>query len=101
MTKTISRRLAQSAEDILEDAAHSLKGAADRFSEEAGEAISAGAVGLGHAAEELVEDAAGCSRTIAARAWEKIERHPAMLAAIAGAAVALIGLGLARRPRRA
>ena len=69
--------------------------------EEAGEAASAGAIGLAHAAEEFVEDAAARSRDLATKARREAARRPGVVALLAGAAIALVGLGLLRRIGRA
>lgn len=100
MTRSKSQRLAHAAEGILQDAGQDLRTAAGRFVEEAGEAASAGAVGLAHAAEEFVEDAAARSRDLTAKARREAARRPGVVAVLAGVAIALVGLGLLRRTGR-
>jgi hypothetical protein len=100
MTRSKSQRLAHAAEDILQDAGQDLRTAGARFVEEAGEAASAGAIALAHAAEEFVEDAAARCRDLTARARREAARRPAVVAVLAGAAMALVGLGLLRRIAR-
>ncbi len=101
MTRSKSQRLAHVAEDILQDAGQDLRAAAGRFVEEAGEAASAGAIGLAHAAEEFVEDAAAWSRDLTTKARREAARRPGVVAVLAGAAIALVSLGLLRWIRRA
>ena len=101
MTLSKSQQLAHAAEGILQDAGQDLRAATGRFVEEAGEAASAGAIGLAHAAEEFVEDAAACSRDLATKARREAARRPRVVAVLAGAAIALVGLGLLRRIGRA
>ena len=101
MTRSKSQQLAHAAEGILQDAGQDLRAATGRFVEEAGEAASAGAIGLAHAAEEFVEDAAACSRDLATKARREAARRPRVVAVLAGAAIALVGLGLLRRIGRA
>lgn len=101
MTRSKSQRLAHVAEDILQDAGQDLRAAAGRFVEEVGEAASAGAIGLAHVAEEFVEDAAACSRDLTIMARREAARRPGVVAVLAGAAIALVSLGLLRWIRRA
>ena len=100
MTRTKSQQLAHAAEGILQDAGQDPRAAAGRFVEEAGEAASAGAVGLAHAAEEFVEDAAARSRDLKAKVRKEAARRPGVVAVLAGVAIALVGLGLLRRTGR-
>ena len=97
---TTSKSQRHAAEGILQDAGQDLRTAAGRFVEEAGEAASAGAVGLAHAAEEFVEDAAARSRDLMAKARREAARRPGVVAVLAGVAIALVGLGLLRRTGR-
>lgn len=101
MTKSTSQRIVRAAENALEDAGRNVRRAADRVADEAGEMMSTGAVGLGHAAEELAEGVAVRSRKVAAKVRKEVRKHPATAGVIAGVAVALIGLGLMRRMGRA
>lgn len=101
MGKTAVKRLSEDAGDVIDDVVHNLKELASQLSEDAGDKLSQTAVTLAHAAVELAEEAKVKTKAVAKKAGEEVREHPAATAAIAAAAVALIGLAVARRKRDA
>lgn len=85
MTKSTSQRLARAADD----AGRNVRSATDHIAAEVG---------------DLADNVARRSRKVAAKVRKQVKKHPAaagVIAGAAGAAVALIGLGLVRRMGRA
>ncbi|MDP1601536.1 MAG: hypothetical protein EOP20_14010 [Hyphomicrobiales bacterium] len=97
MRKAITQQISHDAEDIYEDVARGLKRMAEHLSQGPGDALSASAIALVHSATDLADQARTRSRRLASKAGEEIREHPAAVAAIIAAAVALVGFGLARR----
>ncbi len=97
MRKAITQQISHDAEDIYEDVARGLKRMAEHLSQAPGDALSASAIALVRSASDLADQARTQSRRLAVQAGEEIKDHPAAVAAIIAAAVALIGFGLARR----
>jgi ElaB/YqjD/DUF883 family membrane-anchored ribosome-binding protein len=100
MRKSITKQISHDAEDIYDDVARGLKRMAEHLSGAPGDALSASAIALVHSAIDLAGQAKTQSRQLTTKAGEEIKSHPAATAAIVAAASALIGFGLARRPRR-
>ena len=83
--------------NVLEDVVHSLKKMAKHLKADAGDSLSKAAADLTQSALDLAEQAKAESKALARKAGQEIREHPAATAAVAAAAVALIGLVVARR----
>jgi len=97
MTKSTTTRISKQAGDTIDEAIDSLKEATKRLGEEAGDAVSAATLSLAHAAVELAEQVNAQSQAVAKRAGGEIRKHPAATAAVAAAAVALVGVAIAAK----
>lgn len=97
MTKPIAKQVANEIGDVYEDLIHSLGKMVRHLRDEAGDQLSAKGLALAHAAEDLIEEAGVQSRTLAEKAGREVREHPATTAAIAAAAVALLGVAISRR----
>lgn len=90
----------EDVEKLFEDVVHGLKRMAKHFgndAEEAGDALAKTAAQLARATAELAEEARKESVDLAQRAGKEAKEHPATTAAIAAAAVALIGFAMTRK----
>jgi ElaB/YqjD/DUF883 family membrane-anchored ribosome-binding protein len=101
MAKSKVKRLTEDAGDVIDDVVHNLKEMAAQFGEDTSDKLSQTAVSLAHAAVELAEEAKVRSKEVAKKAGQEVREHPVATAAIAAAAVALIGLAVARRKKDA
>jgi ElaB/YqjD/DUF883 family membrane-anchored ribosome-binding protein len=101
MTKSIVKRISAEADDIYTDTIKGLRKMAHHLGEDVGDAASEAALSLVRNALDLAEQVRDQSKTLARKAKAEIKEHPATAAAIAAAAVALIGLVAARRARNA
>ncbi|MFN3523346.1 MAG: hypothetical protein ACK4YQ_13945 [Phenylobacterium sp.] len=97
MSKSSVKRLSEDAGDVIDDVVHNLKELTTHLKDDAGDKLSQTAVSLAHAAVELAEEAKVRSKDLAQKAGQQVREHPAATAAIAAAAVALIGLAVASR----
>jgi ElaB/YqjD/DUF883 family membrane-anchored ribosome-binding protein len=100
MNKTITKRISNEVDDLLEDVAHNLRKMAKHLSEDAGDALSDSAGALAESTLTLIDEAKVRSRKVAGKAAQQVREHPAATAAtaaIAAGAVAVIGVALARR----
>lgn len=101
MSKSPVKRMSEDAGDVIDDVVHNLKQMATHLGEDTGDKLSQTAAALAHSAVELAEEAKTRSKDLAKKAGEEVREHPVATAAIAAAAVALIGLAVARRKRDA
>ncbi|MBI1407439.1 MAG: hypothetical protein GC145_15105 [Caulobacter sp.] len=101
MGRSISKEIAGEVEDVFDDVVHNLKKMARHLGEDASDTLSGTAAALAHSAVHLMEEAKAQSKTFAAKAGQEIRAHPAETAAIAAAAVAMIGLAISQRKSRA
>lgn len=102
MSKSIVNQVSAEAGDVLEDVVHSLKKMAKHLKTDAADALSNSAASLVDSAIELAEEAKAQSKAAVRKVGEEVREHPATTAAIAAAAVALIGIIVAyRRSSRA
>lgn len=101
MGRTITKRISNEVDDLLEDVAHNLRKMAKHLSEDAGDVLSDSAGALAESTLTLIEEAKVQSRKVAGKAAQQVREHPAATAAIAAGAVAVIGVALARRKSRA
>lgn len=97
MTKPVTQKVADEIEDVYEDLVHSLRKAVRHLESDAGDELSARGVKLAHAAMSLVEEVKAETETLAKKAGKEVREHPATSAAIAAAAVALLGVAISRR----
>lgn len=89
--------LVDTAGDFYADVAASLKTLTKHLQEDAGDALSKSTRALVQSAAELAEEAQKKSKDALKKVGEEVREHPAATAAIAAAAVALIGLAIAQR----
>lgn len=101
MGHSIAKEIAKDVDDVFDDVVHNLKKMARHLGEDTGDTLSDTAAALAHSAVQLMEEAKAKSRTFAAKAGKEIQAHPAETAAIAAAAVAMIGLAISQRKRKA
>lgn len=99
MGKSVAREIAHNVDDVFDDVVHHLGRLTRHLGENAGDAMSSTAVAMARSAMELVEAARTESKALAERTGKEIREHPAATAAIATAAVAVIGLAIAQRNR--
>ena len=97
MTKSVTRRIQSDVADTYDEVVRSLKKMSQHLAEEGGDAATETAVSLVRAAVDLIEQAKDQTRSLARKAGVQVKEHPATAAAIAAAAIALIGLVVARR----
>ncbi len=97
MGKSLTPPNPETPADGFDDVVESLKKMRQHLGEDAGDAMSKTAVALAHAAADLAQDARAKSKTLASRAGQEICEHPAATAALAAAAVALIGVAIAAK----
>ena len=103
MSKTISKAVPQDVGDVLEDLSAGLGKLSRHLADDVGDAPSSKALALAHAAEALVEEARTRSADLGDKAADLSDKavaearaHPAATAALAAAAVALIGFVVTR-----
>lgn len=100
MGRSISKDIAVDVEDVFDDVVHNLKKMARHLGEDASDSLSKTAADLAHSAVDLMEEAKVQSKAFADKAGQEIRAHPAETAAIAAAAVAMIGLAISQRKRK-
>lgn len=96
MSKSVAKQISNEVSDVLEDVVHGLKKMAKHLKADATDALSKTAMTLTESAVELAEEAKAQSKAVVRKAGEEARQHPAATAAIAAAAVALIGLVVIR-----
>lgn len=101
MARSTAKQTVSEVDDVLDDVLANLKKLGKHLDDDAGDALSGAAAALTNSVADLIEDAKVRSRAIAGRAVAEAREHPAATAAIAAAAVAVIGLAIARRGRPA
>ena|SRR3990167_10477894 len=97
MSKSVTKKIAHTLDDALEDIVRELRKAGESVSEDAKENFSDAAAKLREAAEVFLTEANGKSRALTQDAVREVKAHPVEAAAIAAAAAALIGLLIVRR----
>lgn len=101
MAASAAKQIVHSVDDVFDDVLHHLGRLTRHLGEETGDAMSSTAVIMARSATDLLEAARTESKTLAERAGKEVREHPAATAAIAAAAVAMIGLAIAHRRRAA
>ena len=97
MDNALANPQSETPADGFDDVLQSLNKMRQHLGEDAGDAMSKTAAALAHAAAELAQDARTKSKALAARAGHEVREHPAATAALAAAAVALIGVAMAAK----
>ncbi len=95
--KAAIKEIRHDIDDVLDDVVHSLRKLAKHVGEDASDELSKTTAGLADAAVKLADEAKVKGKALAKAAGQEVKEHPAATAAIAAAAVALIGLAIARR----
>ena len=101
MVNNVSRRVAEDVGDVYQDVVHSLSKMARHIGEDAGDTMSKSGAALVDAASDFARQARETSVKAAKGAGRQMRTHPAATAALAIAAVAVIGLALGQRTRPA
>lgn len=97
MSNTVFRRAGDEAADVYQDVVHSLRKMAKHIGEDAGDAMTKSGSALVHAASDFARQARDVSANAARDAGRQVRTHPAATAALALAAVAVIGIALGQR----
>ena len=98
MSKPITKALASTVDEALEDVMHELKRAARDVGGDIEDSIGKASDALSRAAHALAEEARDRSASLVQATADEAKRHPvATAAAIAAAAAALVGLVVAAR----
>jgi len=100
MENSITAKLSNEAAEAYEDVVDNLRSTSRRIRTDAGDALSATAVSLAHAAENLAEAARAQSKAVSKLARREAREHPIALTALAAVAVALIGVAVAAKVAR-
>jgi len=101
MTQSVVNQIAEDIDDVFDEVVKSLKKMTRHLGEDTGDALSNTAVALSRSTVDLIESAKAQSKSLATKAGKEIREHPAETAAIAAAAVALIGLAISQRKQKA
>lgn len=97
MSKSPAKEIVHEIDDVLDDVVHSLKKLAKHLGRDASDELAQTTAGLADAAVKLADEAKVQGKALAKAAGREVKEHPAATAAIAAAAVALVGLAVARR----
>lgn len=97
MSKLLTKDVGREIDDTLDEVVHSLKKLAKHLGRDASDELSQTTAGLADAAVKLAAEAKTQGKALAKAAGKEVREHPAATAAIAAAAVALVGLAVAKR----
>ena len=101
MTQTAADRMANDLAEGYEDVTRGLARMTKHLGADAGDAVAKSAAAFVHAAADLAEKMKSQSEILAKKAGKEIQEHPVATAAVAAAAVGLLGYAIThtRRPR--
>ena len=96
MTKSVAKELVHEIDDVLDDVVHSLKKLSRHLGKDVTDELSQTTANLADAAVKLADEARTKGTALARAAGKEAREHPAATAALVAAAVALVGLAVAR-----
>jgi len=91
MSDAVSRKLAKDLAEGYDDVVHGLGRMTQHIGADANDAVAKSAKAFVHAASEFAEQMKKQSETFAKKAGEEVREHPVATAALAAAAVGLLG----------
>ena len=97
MSKSVTKDVVHEIDTVLDDVVHSLKKLAKHLAAETSDELAQTTAGLADAAVKLADEAKTQGKALAKAAGKEVREHPGATAPIAAAAVALVGLAVARR----